>query len=629
MTRGEEAPLIPKQTMYLASLETRKHLPYVAGSVVFIVVTLLMNPWSVGRFIDHAPTFGDEAGDGLLLPITRENASAIFNTVQGALRNKNAQVEPIGVSFIPAYIPEGTLLYHGNGDGQIPEGLEWVAMDHEFSYTFIADRGAPTIGCDDDDVKNGKDGCTGFHFPPGEGHEGPGGPGGPPGGPGGKHPGGPGGPGKPPSHWKPGKRPGPGPPAPSGGSGHTSMLTFRVREPLSRMILLDGSSAAKTTSGEMDQQFLLANMKDIDNPLFGEFEAAERICEWGKSFGLDGFIRIEMGYEAVICDFFDKLELVSNITVDWANNTLNLPIKLSDESLNEEYTDLFKSISAMEGYDQIRAGNVHDKRDGRILLDFSKFQTMLNRTYVGTDPYTRRIYNVSSDLREGIRDDLARVLKPGTNPYQSTNWQLMTTEIVDKFSPILKLINQTLSSDEATDLEKAKNITVFTTNTVRRFTQWSGADVSMESNLERAKLLAVKEYAHPLEPVASASDALIYSSLHKVTEMIVDAVFESFIVSRTIINGYFLKEDIDFSPLEKLQSDMIDLLNTLRWDSTFYRCSETCAWDEVCYTPSWGPSPLGWGQFGTYEDADGKRRIEPDLRCVSYKTILGHGGRPF
>ncbi|ODV71557.1 uncharacterized protein CYBJADRAFT_169194 [Cyberlindnera jadinii NRRL Y-1542] len=552
---------------------------FLLASVVLILVILASPSWILDPYNKLFPKSHETFE---ITPVTRENASAIFNTVQGALRNKNAQIEPIGVSFIPAYIPEGTLLYHGNGDGQIPEGPEWIAMDHEFSQNFIADRAGPHIG-------HGHRSST-RAAEKGRGH------------PGRFH----------------------GPPRDSEDK-HTSLLTFRVKKPLSRMILLDGSSAAKTETGEMDQQYILAGIENVSSPFVGERESSVKICEWGKQFGLDGYIRVEVGFEVVICDFFDKLELTSNVTLDWGNNTLNLPLELTDEHLMDEYASLWDSVSAMGSYDWAKMGNVHDKREGRILLDFSKLQTMLNRTYVGTDPYTRRIYNVSKDLRQDLKRDLAQSLEGGVDPYGGTNWQLLTTEIVDKFSPILQMINSSLSDEHSDGVSKAKNLTVFTTNFVRRFLSWEEG-ASIEERILAAKNRALEQYVHPLQPLRSKSDALILSSIRRVTQMIIETVFDSFFVSRDILDDYFLKNEIDFTGLDELKYQVVDLLEVLRWESTYYTCSSRCSWDEICYTPSWGPSPLGWdSSFGTFTDSYGKVRISAELQCVSYKTILALG----
>lgn len=562
--------------------------------VVFVVFAWRYLPPPTQAIIDENSEFE-------LRPISAENASAIFNTIQGALRSKNSQIEPIGVSFIPAYIPEGTLLYHGNANGKVPTRPEWIAMDHEFSYSFIADRGGPG--------GPGGRGDPGDKGPPTNGHEKPDRVGNSPATPNlhedpGEGPGGPGGPGR-------------------EQNSHPTLFTFRVVKPLNKMILLDGSSAAKTTTGEMDQQFILAGGDDSSDPHDGERQAADKICAWGSKFGLDGYIRIELGYEAVICDF-SKLEVVNNVTLEWRNDTLGLPMKITGD-LEDEFALFDSSVSSVASYDWVAMGNVHDKGEGRILLDYRGYQTLINQTYVGVDPYTRRIYNSSSEIQQRIIKNLENVLQKGTNPYKGTDWQLVTTEIIDKFSPSLKLINQTLSSD-ASDIDKAKNVTLWTTNFVRRFMS-QNETLSLADRILEGKRAAINQYAHPYQKLQSAADVLIYSSIHEVTCMIVDHMFNAFWITRAMVAAHFKQESVDYSALQTLMTDIADLLAVLRWDSTYYRCSEVCNWDEVCLTPSWGPSPVGWnGHFGKSMGPDGRYRIDGDLQCVGYKTIMSLRG---
>ena len=71
--------------------------------------------------------------------IDLENSTAIFNSIYAALRQSGSDLHPAGVTYFPAVIPSGTLMFHA-GSGQIPEGLEWLAMDQEFSFNFGSRR---------------------------------------------------------------------------------------------------------------------------------------------------------------------------------------------------------------------------------------------------------------------------------------------------------------------------------------------------------------------------------------------------------------------------------------------------------------------------------------------------------
>jgi hypothetical protein len=55
----------------------------------------------------------------------------------------------------------------------------------------------------------------------------------------------------------------------------------------------DGSSAAKMYDGPMDTQDIVAWGKPQPDKLRSERERIKILCDWGREFGLDGFIRME------------------------------------------------------------------------------------------------------------------------------------------------------------------------------------------------------------------------------------------------------------------------------------------------------------------------------------------------
>ncbi|CAI6903244.1 ANL_collapsed_G0054100.mRNA.1.CDS.1 [Saccharomyces cerevisiae] len=84
----------------------------------------------------------------------------------------------------------------------------------------------------------------------------------------------------------------------------------------------------------MDTQLMLSNVikeklnltDDGENERMAERLYAARICKWGKPFGLDGIIRVEVGFEVVLCDFSaDNVELVSMLEMVQPNQYLGLP----------------------------------------------------------------------------------------------------------------------------------------------------------------------------------------------------------------------------------------------------------------------------------------------------------------
>lgn len=570
-----------------------------------------------------------------LRPIDFENSSAIFNTVLDALKQKNSDIHPVGVSFLPAIIPEGTLLYR-SGTEEVPSFFAWLAMDHEFSYSFGSNRNSKRYGRkslkkmhmhpkpkpkstkggnDDDDKYVEHDSKYDGKKPEG---------------------------------------------FPSKDEGSRKMMTFRATRDLNRFIYFDGASAAKSNTGEMDTQQLLSDVAasrlDLppDDSHRQETVYAANICQWGKQFGLDGYIRVEIGFEIVFCDFHGSgLELVSSLENDNPINTFDLPeptnITVEDGwPLNENGTDVIDSkltkaqkeilarednwqnildqYSAVRELDWIRAGNVHDTGDKRIKLDFKNLITAINRTEMTDNPYKRRVLNGTLDWGQQLQlvDELEQSIAVGYDYTKGTDWQLLFEEAVNKFTPILKIIENVLTNETMTSAEKALHATKYTLHFVSRF---SNGAVSLND-----QKFAVYQYTHPLDPLQTDADFLIWSSGVKVIERIVDFIYDLHRELLPIVkNNFFQKEVIEINEEIVLDYErrILDLNESLNWVALSYKCSEVCAWDEICLTPSWGPSPFGFGmdsskvRFGTHFDEELDRVvIDDELSCVNINTLL-------
>ncbi|ESW97289.1 hypothetical protein KL918_000896 [Ogataea parapolymorpha] len=521
-----------------------------------------------------------------LQPMDFANASAVFNEVYDVLKQKNADINPISVSFIPAYIPEGTLLYHSNHRGQPPKTVEWVAMDYEFSYNFAhLSRNRPRKG------------------------QGPGGPGGPP-------------------NFKPpgGKRPSHGDHPPNF-DGPSSLFTFQVTKPLDKVIVFGGASAAKSLTGEMDTQFVLSQVADYDD--FDERIAADKICSWGKKHGgLDGYVRLEVGFEMVICDFEEKMIPISNVSLANATEFIDFPPeKFADldkrEDLNAERSAVIDVIDAMSGFEHYLAGARAYDGDKRILLDFSKFVTPLNKTFIHPDPYLRRIHNISSELKTDLVNSVEEMLSTPNDPYSSTNWQVVTDYIVDKFAPMLVNLNSSFALyGQHEDYQTlGTNLTAYTYNFIRRYLSEPDHEL-----LPKHRAMAIWDYSHPYQPLKSTADFFLWNSITIVQSKIVDTLYNCFSLSKTLLSpltGATLPKDID-DQITKAKTELSDLLESLHW-AYYYRCSQSCNFDELCFVPTWGPSPLGFSNAnstGFYDDGSGRARIEKELRCINYDLLL-------
>ena len=58
-----------------------------------------------------------------------------------------------------------------------------------------------------------------------------------------------------------------------------------------RLVYFDGSSASKLTSGSMDVIDLLIWNEFDEGRIWDEYARITALCEWGKKWGVDGYVR--------------------------------------------------------------------------------------------------------------------------------------------------------------------------------------------------------------------------------------------------------------------------------------------------------------------------------------------------
>lgn len=97
-----------------------------------------------------------------------------------------------------------------------------------------------------------------------------------------------------------------------GGRGETFLRTYLSARTLGPLLYINGMSAALTTTGSLDSQDLLVG---AGRGIFDEYGRAARLCEWGASFGVEGFVRQNAGFELLWCDWSAGIELVHNNNV--------------------------------------------------------------------------------------------------------------------------------------------------------------------------------------------------------------------------------------------------------------------------------------------------------------------------
>lgn len=245
-------------------------------------------------------------------------------------------------------------------------------------------------------------------------------------------------------------RSGPGPDigydADEGQAGY--LHTFTATRDL-RLLYLDGMSAAKTTNGTLDSQDRVLFRDELgDGPGMQEHERAELLCrmareDWDGS--LDGVIRMEAGFEIILCDF-EVMNVVRVTKVKGGGNERRRlgkkekigkgPGKGKGKGGGLAGAELwFKAIAAR--YDGI-GGH-------RMQLDYGRFVTAYEEHYAldlfsgEAKNHLPRLQHLSNEQLEPIRADLDELVRTHSMDKAAIfDWQAIADMVVVRYGRELR-----------------------------------------------------------------------------------------------------------------------------------------------------------------------------------------------
>ena len=324
---------------------------------------------------------------------TGANGFHIFNAIHSAGRVFGSSLNHNGYGFFPAVIPEGTVLYHGSRLTKPPTDVQWLAFEIEHAETFAISkrqtRGgkAPVDGVKDESQK------------PLESER---------------------------EEW----------------NSRGYLQTYVAAKDLN-VLYIDGMSAAKSKIGPLDSQDLIlrGNKTGSWDDYMDEGPRARDICELITPWGYDGFVRMEIGFELVQCDFSNGLKLVD------VTRTI-----MPDDFIGKD--DLYLYLLAR---------SISDQFDGlgkdRLRIDFS---SMVSAYYypipvAGTDPERPGLHRLDAAPLKDLLEIQKHVESVSREPRRFTvNWQAVTDTVVSRFSERLSFMTSEAISNQqfVTDLQK-------------------------------------------------------------------------------------------------------------------------------------------------------------------------------
>lgn len=473
----------------------------------------------------------------------KANANHIFNAIHSAGRQWGSSLNHNGFGFIPVVVPAGTLMYHGGYFEDPPDRLEWLAFEVEHAENFVRAPNRGRVGCGD------------------EQHEQP----------------------QPPSSdQKPLDQPETGPGDCEEGRVRGYLQTYQTRRDV-RLLYLDGTSAGKSPIGTLDSQDEVLCPNNEHGEFGGEMYRAKCLCDLVTEWGWDGIMRMEIGFEAIYCNFSAGLHLDSSVRVIIPED------RLKPDSHLIPY---LWSRAAAERYDGI-GGN-------RVQMDFSSmisgFFFPINVS--NTDPDRPDLIRLGAAQREHLQDIKTYIQSVVVEPKKfNVNWQAVVDMIVTRFSKRLAAMASTnLSTDLFIgELEGA----IMTYLEAPRLP--GDITVAEEDDGKNGTADAVDRCAsHYLKPALlsqktwTLSDSLIHTALRVVTQRICSDLY----LIRSILiqaspdaepDAYFIEKGVKSVDMDKAtnQSRAIvrDLLEDLAW--TTWKKPQLCGVDQILLTAMW------------------------------------------
>ena len=282
-----------------------------------------------------------------------------------------------------------------------------------------------------------------------------------------------------------------------GATGVTILHTFVSTAPL-QLLYFDGASATLTKAGTLDSQSALLRHQVDANPsneyIYDETSRGHELCDLALELRVDGFMRMNAGFEALICDF-SKSDLhekhSSNVSVPGTAALRDNPGLPRDpnrrpprgfgNTFAEEYGwDWIRSAASYYGGGNSGGGTAQEARVSLDLCGMISFYDPLLRSLAGKHTVHRDdIANIGWGLRRGhrlldidavdaqrvsawVKDVLRRLgPTPGSSTISSLqpdrkcsgiNWQTITDLIISTHKGRALEISETLQEIDSASL---------------------------------------------------------------------------------------------------------------------------------------------------------------------------------
>ena len=372
-----------------------------------------------------------------------------------------------------------------------------------------------------------------------------------------------------------------------------------------RLLYTDGMSAGKSSIGTLDagdrilfNDSLADAGSDSPSGPPGERERAVLGCkladeDWNGR--IDGIIRMEAGFEIILCHFQRDLEVVRITQARPSSRDARHSTSPTNEDDNKKGPGGGGGKGGGGGWMTAVTARYQDIGGRRVRLNYDHVVTAY--TYdldlFAEDPELPRLTQFSTSELEPIRDDLQKLIMTHDPPTLSSfDWQAIADMIITRYS------------DELQNLAHGN----FTSATVlqQRAERLLGMFIDY-SDPNNSKAI-IDRCTNQFIPRHAPRETLISQVVHEISHMICSN----------------LTAALWTDSVEETVADFQQLISYLRW-STWKDC-RGCAYDEICFIPMWL-----WGTVEDYKHPRCQKRDgphPPNQGCENYWGPIGHKPSP-
>ncbi|PWY90943.1 hypothetical protein BO70DRAFT_358402 [Aspergillus heteromorphus CBS 117.55] len=479
---------------------------------------------------------------------TTPYANHVFNSIHSSMRQWGSSLQHNGMTFYLASVPAGTQFYHGTSHADAINGTEWLAFEPEHAMVFARPHRGPRRDKDDEKEKDGdqgddKKGLRAREEEEDEEEQ----------------------------------------PLQSGW-----LHTYTAAKEL-RLLYVDGMAAGKTPNGTLDvEDRILFRDGLTDGNMMGERERATHFCQMAREEWdgrLDGLLRMEAGFEVILCDFGRDLN-EERVTMTKPSEPFAGPGggKKNKNGKDGDSALWLKAIAAR--YDGIGGGRVQLNYDHFVSAYTYGLDLFQNAN--GTEKYTLpRLTQFAAEELEGMRADLVSLIREHEAKEAVFNWQAVADMVVERYAKEIRYLASGQLSEQAFRAE--------VDTALAPFVDYGERDAAQET--ERCAMQFIARGR--LTDRSTAANA-VHSVTRSICATLVAASQE---LDHPTAVAYFAQ-----------------LMEYLAW-STWKQCSG-CADHEICVVPIW---PMGTVE--DYNHPQCRDALHPGSDGEKYWGGWGPGGR--